>query len=238
MGWDLALERSPGKYSDCIGAKLFSEVAASLYENDGFLRRNIQKYRPYICPFEDIMPHVPARASVLDVGCGSGLFLGLLKSTADISHGTGTDICESAVGSARRMVKNIERTGQAKKLTFDHAGTIAEWPSGQFDVVSMIDVAHHVPTEMQDEFVRAAIRKVGSNGTFIYKDMARKPMWKAMANRLHDLLMARQWINYMPVERVEAIAREEGLVLKVKKDMHRFCYAHELRVFAKRDRVK
>src|SRR6266576_3469231 len=74
--------------------------------------------------------------------------------------------------------------------------------------VSMIDVMHHVPPSFQKEFLLTACRHVRPSGLLIYKDMCRRPRWRAAANRLHDLVLARQWINYLPISQVELWAGE------------------------------
>jgi len=97
--------------------------------------------------------------------------------------------------------------------------------------VSLIDVPHHVPPAGQRECFLTAAARLGPGGVLIYKDMARRPVWRALANRLHDLVLARQWIHYVPVERVEGWAAEAGLGLTRAARFNRLWYAHELRVF-------
>lgn len=50
-------------------------------------------------------------------------------------------------------------------------------------------------------------------------------------NRVHDLVLARQWIHYVRTEDVERWARAEGLVLVHSADVDMLWYRHELRVF-------
>ena len=52
----------------------------------------------------------------------------------------------------------------------------------------------------------AACDRVRLGGLLIYKDTASAPAWAAWVNRLHDLVLARQWIHYAPIADVEAIA--------------------------------
>src|SRR6187455_1904363 len=41
----------------------------------------IQALRPHICPFDRLIDYVPNGICIIDVGCGSGLLLGLLAAT-------------------------------------------------------------------------------------------------------------------------------------------------------------
>lgn len=204
-----------------------------LYAQEPLARRTLQKLRLYICPFEEILPHVAPKSTVLDIGCGSGLFLGLLSTIRKIERGIGIDVSAEAIGAADRMANRLEEWNTSASLDFIKTANRNSWPHERFDVVSMIDVAHHLRRVKQEDYVRNACRLVAPGGTFIYKDMAMRPRWMAFANRMHDLLLTGQWVHYLDIMRVERIARQEGLELITRKSMDRFCYAHELRVFVR-----
>jgi len=206
-----------------------SRMARDLYPTGPWLFRALQRYRPYICPFEELIPEVPQGASVLDIGCGGGLFLGLIEASGRNPLGLGFDVSKPAIGLARSMAEQAAKRGGW--LDFRLIDAAAPWPDGDFDVVSMIDVAHHVPPASQEEAIRRASQKVRPGGRFLYKDMVARPRWRAAANRLHDLVLARQWIHYLPVERVEAWATDEGLRLERSGRFNRLWYGHELRIF-------
>jgi len=205
-----------------VSAAHLSAVAAKLFPGGPL----IQRLRPYICPFEQLLPFVPPGASVLDVGCGAGLFLGLLAAEGRLGAGVGFDSAPAAIARAQRM---RERLGAP--LEFHRLDAAARWPDGEFDVVSIVDVMHHVPPAAQRRVFLAAAARVRAGGTLLYKDMARAPAWRAWANRLHDLVMARAWIHYAPIEDVERWALEAGLALAHAGAYNRYWYAHELRVF-------
>src|SRR5207237_246924 len=63
-----------------LTARALSQMASELYPSGPPLFRALQVYRPYICPFEALISEVPKDATVLDIGCGGGLFLGLLDA--------------------------------------------------------------------------------------------------------------------------------------------------------------
>lgn len=187
----------------------------------------VQRHRPFICPFDKLIEQVPVGSRVLDIGCGAGLFLGLLATIGRIPEGVGFDANPSAVAAARKMSLKLA----SGRLDFLVLGIDDAWPDGPFDIVSLIDVMHHVPKSMRFDLLRSAVEHLGPSGIFIYKDMVDRPIWRATANRMHDLLMVRQWINYEPVEAVEAACREQGLELIHKVDLNMLWYGHELRVF-------
>jgi 2-polyprenyl-3-methyl-5-hydroxy-6-metoxy-1,4-benzoquinol methylase len=202
-------------------------LSAKRLFSDSSLTSTVQRYRPFICPFAELIEPVPGGSNVLDIGCGAGLYLGLLASLGRIREGIGFDASPSAIAAAQRMSQKVVPV----RLDFRHLGVDEKWPDGRFDVVSLIDVMHHVPKLVRADVIRLAADRVRPGGLFIYKDMVRRPLWRAAANRAHDLVMARQWISYEPVETVEAQCRVIGLELTQRQDINMLWYGHELRVF-------
>lgn len=206
-------------------------AARALYAGDGTLAARLARWRPAICPFELLIAEVPHGATVLDVGCGGGLFLGLLAADGRIHSGLGVDPSVPAISAARAMAeRHARRAPHGSALDFRTLGPGETLPAGPFDVVSLVDVLHHVAPRDQLALVRHALERVAPGGRFIYKDMARRPRLAAVANRLHDAVMARQWIHYLPIDAVANAAREAGFTIVVRRDARRFVYAHELLV--------
>ena len=209
-----------------------SALSKSLYDQGPLIWRKLQHYRPYICPFERLLPLVPEGARVLDVGCGGGLFLALLLATGRRVDGLGLDVSSQAIELARMMSERFNDGGKGK-VRFECVDVLAQWPGGRFDVVSVIDVMHHVPVSEQRGFLKRVCGAARQGGISLYKDMCSWPVWRAGMNRLHDLVVARQWIHYAPVEEVEKWARDEGMRLEHAEDINCLWYGHELRVFRK-----
>jgi 2-polyprenyl-3-methyl-5-hydroxy-6-metoxy-1,4-benzoquinol methylase len=191
------------------------------------LPRLLTAHRPRICPFERLVDAIPAQSSVLDIGCGNGLLLYLLARAGRLREGIGVDIRRDAIDAGNAALRGFGVDQASLRV----AGEPASWPRQAFDAVAMIDVMHHVPPERQRETLAAACAMVRPSGLLVYKDMARSPAWAAWANRAHDLLLARQWIHYLPIAEVESGAVGSNMRLVRSDSVRLGWYAHELRVF-------
>ena len=198
-------------------------LAATLYPGHGF-GDVLQRLRPSICPFDELLPFVPPSSTVLDVGCGSGLFLGLLALDGRLGHGTGIDLSARAIERARRMTARLpEAMSRSVELV---VGGLADLPRDTFDVVTMVDVMHHIPVaERRDAFLLAA-KRVRKGGLFLYKDLHPGPWWRATANRMHDLALAHEWVKYVSADDIRSWISESGLVAEVELELPRLWYAH------------
>jgi len=201
-----------------------------MYRDGSLLRRKMQHWRPYICPFERLAPHVPDGARVLDIGCGAGLLLSLLAGLGLKFEGVGFDVSQAAIRTAHEMVRRATALSLPATLAFEQLHFEASWPDGEFDVVFLIDVLHHVPRQTQKDFLVRATSKVRRGGTFVYKDMCSRPWWRAQANRLHDLVIAQERISYVPVSTVEQWAASNQMEIVASENLNRLWYGHELRV--------
>lgn len=208
-----------------VDAATLRTLAKELYAHESGLGGWLARHRPAVCPFELLVPHVPPGATVLDIGCGGGLFLGLLAACGRLESGYGIDPSVSVIDRARRMAARF-----GTQLQFDSRAPGAELPPGAFTVVSMIDVAHHVAPAQLERLLGDALDRTAVGGRFVYKDMAARPVAHAIANRVHDAVLARQWIHYVPIARVRAIAERAGFRVIDRRDARRFVYAHELLV--------
>jgi 2-polyprenyl-3-methyl-5-hydroxy-6-metoxy-1,4-benzoquinol methylase len=222
-------------HDDDLDAKHLSAVARSMFPDGPFLRRKLQHWRPYICPFEKLVGYVKDGSCVLDVGCGAGLLLGLLSGLGRTFEGVGFDVSSGAIDAASRMARRAAVISPKARLSFQRLDSAAVWPAEEFDVVFVIDVLHHVAPTGQRAFLETVISKVKRNGILVYKDISIRPWWKAQANRLHDLIIARESISYVPVTMVEHWATLKGMRVIAREDLSRLWYAHELRVMKFQD---
>jgi 2-polyprenyl-3-methyl-5-hydroxy-6-metoxy-1,4-benzoquinol methylase len=209
-------------------AAALARTCRRLYGGQPWRWRVVQSLRPYICPFDEVIELIPPRARVLDVGCGSGLLLLFLCTLGRIESGRGFDVSAAAIQAARQAAA---RGCEPDRLVFEQRAIEAGIPRGDWTVVSVIDVIHHVPPTAQAEFVQALCDAVPPGARLLVKDMVATPRWRALANRLHDLIMARQWVHHAQPATVERWAEAAGLRCVHRSRTNLFWYGHWTLVF-------
>lgn len=199
-----------------------------MYKAAGLFQTLLCVGRPRICPFDELSSHVSEGASVLDIGCGVGLFLNLLARKGRLASAVGFDAAATPIGFANLALKTFK---SAAEVRFEHRSAEAGLPQGKFSVVSMIDVLHHIAPEYQRSTILEAASRVAPGGTFLFKDIGSRPIWRAWANRIHDLVLARQWINYVEEDDVEKWMISAGFDLVDKRTINMWWYGHKLITF-------
>jgi 2-polyprenyl-3-methyl-5-hydroxy-6-metoxy-1,4-benzoquinol methylase len=213
--------------------RLLVQDAWRLYAEAPAAQRLKQRLRVLTCPYEETIGYVSDGATVLDVGCGSGLALGLMAARGLRIEGHGFDPSPIAVGLAARMAAKAGDTGSS--LHFEYRDARSRWRPRTYDVVILQDVLRQVPEPWQRGVFGKACAAVRPGGILIYQDMRVRPLWHNLTGRLHDLLVARQWIAPVPVTTVEEWAAEHALAPEVSRTLRRAVYGTDLRVFGKRD---
>lgn len=201
-----------------------------LYHDAPFFVRTLQTLRPFICPFHELISLVPPDSRILDVGCGSGFFLAILADSSRVFEAVGFDCNTKSVEIAGAVLDKVHKSAKFNVFCID---ATQPWPVGPFDVVSIIDLMHHVPPDKQHSILANAAKVLKSGGILIYKDMVSRPRWRAWANRLHDLIIAHQWIYYIPFETVKKWAYDEGFKCEGIKYCNMLWYGHEWGIFRK-----
>ena len=206
-----------------------SRTARRLYAAGPAAGRTIQSLRPYICPFDRLLPLIPPAASVLDVGCGSGLLTVLAADCIDVGRVVGFDSSPPAIALARTAGSSLTAAGRPVP-EYQLLDATADWPAGLFDVVAVVDVLHHIPPAAQRAVVERSAAKVAPGGRLIYKDIGPRPRWRAAMNRLHDLVMARQWVRYVDAQSVRRWVEACGLRAEPVERINTLWYGHDLLV--------
>lgn len=212
-------------------ARTLADLAKRLYAAQRWRWRWLQSLRPYICPFGDVIALVPEKSRVLDVGCGSGLFLLMLASFGRLARGVGFDVSADAIAAAQAAATRLDRPDLVE---FSVRSVAQGIPKGDWSVVSVIDVIHHIPPAFQAGFIADLCAATPPGARLVIKDMVVTPRWRALANRMHDLLMARQWVHHAGPEQVEAWVADPAFVCVHRSRANLLWYGHWTLVFERR----
>ena len=194
-----------------------SELAGEIGKGLSLKDRLVMRYRPRICPFHKLMEFVPGNGKLLDVGCGSGLWIYLLYRSGLLDSALGVDVVDKVIAKANSLKFDDESLEFRVYDGFD-------FPLEKFDCVSLIDVLHHVPTDYQSEF----IKKICGIDTelIIFKDIDPTAKFKTMMNSLHDIVCSGQLPIYCRKSEVSTWFKECGFEVVESDRCDMLWYSH------------
>jgi len=181
------------------------------------------RYRPYICPFDQLLIQIPTGKSVFDVGCGSGQFALLLAEFREPTRLKGIEISQTLVDNAKALLAPYSSSVFVDFAKY-HGDDIPD-DIAQYDYVTMIDVAHHIPAKLQHAFFEQLYAKMATGSVLVFKDInASSPF--VYANKMHDLLFAGELGNEKSFSYTKELFNKLGLTILSSSKKLMFCYPH------------
>jgi 2-polyprenyl-3-methyl-5-hydroxy-6-metoxy-1,4-benzoquinol methylase len=153
----------------------------------GLVERMKMRFRPYICPFHLLLPHIVANRSYYDIGCGSGMFLKMLADCKSPTALGGVEISERLIENARFALRMC-KAGLSLRV---YDGFELPWEVEEYDYVFLIDVLHHLPRGRQLDFIDRLYDRMRPGQRLILKDIDAASLlvyW----NKFHDLCVSKQ----------------------------------------------
>jgi 2-polyprenyl-3-methyl-5-hydroxy-6-metoxy-1,4-benzoquinol methylase len=205
-----------------------TRLARSIY---GGARLNPQRrfttvYRPFYGSFDEILRWVPAGARMVDIGCGSGVLLLLAKALRQLQTGQGFDVDAGSVAIATAA-------NPWPEISFHVAADVPEPVLADSNVVSIIDVLHHLPSAQHRPFLRGLLTKIAPGTTVIIKDLQPTARWRALANRITDFLSTGSRVDYIALDDVKSILSEQGFTICDASRFNRYVWSSYLIVAQK-----
>lgn len=196
-----------------------------LSKNEGKKLKGLNKlkvlYRPYICPFDDLLNTIPENSSIFDIGCGSGTFLSLCAGFTAPKKLGGIEISQALINNAEVLLSNFNiPSSLAVYNGKDLPSEVAE-----YDVITMIDVLHHIPKLQQENFLSQIFQKAKAGTTFILKDIDASSFF-VYTNKLHDLILSQEIGHELKAKAVMEKLQEIGFQIKATSSKQMLWYPH------------
>lgn len=191
--------------------------------NAGFVDKLKIKYRPIICPFNDLIDFAMDKKSVFDIGCGSGQFCALIAKYTNVEKIMGIEINTRLVNNANEVNEEFRRNKTIKFEVFD--GKVIPDEIKEFDLVYMIDVFHHIPPAQQVAFMEQLQQKMKPGAVLIFKDIdAGSPL--VVCNKMHDIVFAGEIGKEISFSKAKDLLTKSGFKITNSFKKTVFVYAH------------
>lgn len=175
-----------------------------LYDGASIATRAFLRGRVLLSDLEFIERQVPPRGTVLDLGCGHGLFANLLAVRSPERRVIGIDIDPGKIEVARGTI------GGRTNIEFVCASLDdAALPS--CDVITIVDVLYLLPGEEQRRLLRECNEKLASGGLLVWKAQERRPRWKYAWTYFQELVATSAGLTRGKRGSLTFMSREESL---------------------------
>lgn len=181
-------------------------------------------YRPYICPFNELLELIPKEKNIFDIGCGSGMFLSLAAEYCYPSAIGGVEINDRLVQNAIDIIETSGYQGNIFLQKYD--GNILPEEIREYDYIFMIDVLHHIPVIQHEAFLSALFSKMKNGARLILKDInAARPLL-TLCNKMHDLILSGEIGNEISLEKCKLILSKAGFTIIHDTQKRMLWYPH------------
>ena len=160
---------------------------------------------------DEIGQYLPPSGTILDIGCGFGLFSLYYAATGPARLVRGVDLDARRIGMARRAAARlglenvVYELGDARDFKGD----------SQVSAAYMLDIAHHVPAHAVPPLLHQLHRAVAPGGMLMVKDVDTRPAPKRWFTWALDKLMdPRAPVHYWPAEELGATLEDAGFSVR------------------------
>lgn len=203
--------------------KEYSKYLMSILPRMDFLSKVKIISRPFICPFSDILKIIGDGNTIFDIGCGSGTFLALCAQYLKPEKIGGIEIEEKLIKNSKKMLKDFK----SPKYLALYDGINIPQTISQYNVITMIDVLHHIPEKEQISFLENLRAKMNPKARLIIKDIDGGSSL-VFFNKLHDLIISGNPGNERSYEDVQCLLKEMGFRIDETYKKRVLIYPHYL----------
>lgn len=137
-------------------------------------------------PFlEEIGQYLPTSGTLLDLGCGFGLFSMYYAATEPRRNVVGIDLSARRISRASRTAAALD----IRNVSYAAADVLSWETELRFDSIYFLDLVHHLPAAGVRPFIAKVASLIAPHGTLVIKDVADRPVYKRMFTLALDRLM-------------------------------------------------
>ncbi len=185
--------------------------------------------RPYICPFGAMLRWVGENMRITDIGCGAGQFMLLMHEYCHPRALHGIEIDPELVSLCRAQAT---KQGIDNMTAETYDGTHLPDAVKDADVVTMVDVLHHIPPRQQQAYMTALCRSMRPGQRLVFKDIdAASPL--VVCNKLHDYLISGQRAHEVKADTLRLWIEQAGMRIIHFERIRMLWYPHVLIVAEK-----
>lgn len=172
----------------------------------------------------DLMDRLlPKSGTILDMGCGFGLFSLFLAIRSPERQLHGVDVSGKRIAAARTAAQRLG----IENVEFEQADICDYAVTNDWDGIFTLDLLHHVEPKARMEFLRAARNHLKPEGVLVIKDITTRPFHKMAFTWLLDQVVAgpcRVW--YQHHDRQAEELRGLGFKTQFRQISDRLPYSH------------
>lgn len=143
------------------------ESLMGLYREEKFLARFHIRTRYRRALLDELLEYVPESGSVLDIGCGHGVFVNVLALTSAKRDITGIDISGDKIAVAQRTI------GARRNVHFHVADALHYIPREKPDVISCMDTLYLIPFDLQETMLGVLSGRLAADGLLMINEVCR-----------------------------------------------------------------
>lgn len=164
-----------------------------------------------LVPYEKIADSVQLKkGSLLDIGCGHGIFSNAVSLKNPDLQVCGCDIDRS------KIIKALKTVGERYNIVFRHENALDVMAGNKYDVIVFLAVLYLIPYKEQEHLIRAAVDTLNPHGKLMVIEFDDKPRWKYLLGYLQERLMVSLYtkgagLYYRSAEEYSTLMRDLGL---------------------------
>lgn len=180
---------------------------------------------------DEIEQYIPKRGTVLDVGCGFGLFSLFFASLEKERRFLSFDISELRIQTAR---KTARRLNLQNRVRFRCRNVLDYEFDRPVDCAYMLDLIHHIPSDIAPEILQKCYDILPPGGILIIKDVDSRPFYKMAFTWLLDKVVDyRAPVHYWSRESLTELLRQKGFTVHIHQLIDIMPYPHVLYICRK-----